>query len=59
MFTRDGVDYEFHHLEIPTQEKRAGERFCARFGMYTSDSDCGVGRVQWHRFNVDSPLDRL
>jgi len=27
--------------------------------MYTSDSNCGLIRVQWHRFEQDSPLDPL
>ena len=40
MFTHDGVTYEFHHLGIPTNEVRPGERFSAKFGMYTSDSNC-------------------
>ncbi|HEX5235233.1 MAG TPA: hypothetical protein VFW25_07890 [Silvibacterium sp.] len=56
---RDGVSYEFHHLGIPSQEIRAGERFSAKFGMYTSDSECGLARVQWHRFEPESPLDPL
>jgi hypothetical protein len=27
--------------------------------MYTSDSECGLARVQWHRFESESPLDVL
>jgi hypothetical protein len=27
--------------------------------MHTSDSECGLARVQWHRFAPDSPLDPL
>jgi hypothetical protein len=59
MFVRDGVTYEFHHLGIPTQETKPGERFSASFGMHTSDSECGLARVQWHRFDGESPLDPL
>lgn len=59
MFARDGVTYEFHHMGIPTSEEKPGERYSARFGMYTSDSDCGIARVQWHRFESDSPVHLL
>lgn len=59
MFIRDRVTYEFHHLGIPTAEIRAGERYSARFGMYTSDSECQLARVQYHRFDPDSHLHPL
>jgi hypothetical protein len=35
---------------VPTTEARANERYSARFKMYTSDSECGLARLQWHRF---------
>ncbi len=59
MFSREGITYEFHHLGIPTDEVRPGERYSARFGMYTSDSDCRLLHVQWHRFTADSSLDPM
>lgn len=59
MFVRNGIEYEFHHLGIPTVEPRSGERYSVKFGMYTSDSDCGIARIQWHRFTADSCLDPL
>jgi hypothetical protein len=59
MFQRDGVRYEFHHLGLPTSEARANERYSSSFKMYTSDSECGVVRVQWHRFEPDSSLHPL
>ena len=59
MFIRNGVQYTFHHLGIPTREVKPDERYSARFGMYTSDSSCSVIRVQWHRFEPDSCLDPL
>lgn len=57
--TVNGVMSVFHHLGIPTSEKRPGERFSEKFGMYTSDSACTVMRVQWHRFTPNSPLHPL
>ena len=59
MFEREGIVYEFHHLGVPSNEVRPNERYSDRFAMYTSDSDCALIHVQWHRFNPDSPLDPL
>jgi hypothetical protein len=59
MFTREGVTYEFHHMGIPTLEPRAGERYSAQFRMYTSDADCALMRVQYHRFEEGSTLHEL
>jgi hypothetical protein len=59
MFQRDGILYELHHVGLPTNEMRPNERYNAQFGMYTSESDCRFVRVQWHRFNSDSPLHPL
>jgi hypothetical protein len=46
----------FHHMGVPTTEVHPGERYSAKFGMYTSDSPCRMLRIQWHRFEHDSPL---
>ncbi|GGY22643.1 hypothetical protein GCM10011289_28140 [Paludibacterium paludis] len=59
MFMRNGVTYEFHHLGIPTTEVRPGERYSAMFGMYTSDADSRLVRVQYHRYEPSSPLPEL
>lgn len=59
MFIRDGVTYEFHHLGIPTAEAKPGERYSERFGLYTSDAATSLIRIQWHRFEAESPLDPL
>jgi hypothetical protein len=55
----NGIEAVFHHLGIPTTEVKPGERFSARFGMYTSDGECEHVRIQWHRFEPDSPLHPL
>ena len=44
---------------IPTTEPRPGERFNEQLGLYTSDSDCKTLRIQWHRFEPNSPLHPL
>jgi hypothetical protein len=55
----NGMKASFHHLGIPTVDRRPGERFSERFGMYTSDSDCRTLRIQWHRFESTSRLHPL
>lgn len=59
MFVKKGIEYTFHHLGIPTIEKMPYERYSAMFGMYTSNSDSKLLRIQWHRFDETSPLDPL
>ena len=59
MFEKKGVDYEFHHMGIPTLEKMPGEHYSSMFGMYTSDSTARLLRIQWHRFDETSPLHPL
>ncbi|HEX3660073.1 MAG TPA: hypothetical protein VHU89_01495 [Acidobacteriaceae bacterium] len=55
----NGSEATFHHMGIPTTEPKPGERFSERFGMYTSDSGCKAVRIQWHRFEKNSPLHSL
>jgi len=57
MFTRNGVQYEFHHLGVPTHDVKPNERYNSQFGIYTSDSGCGLVRIQWHRFDPESCLN--
>jgi hypothetical protein len=52
----NGVQCSFHHLGIPTIEKKPGERYSPLFDMFTSDSDCESMRIQWHRFGPASSL---
>lgn len=55
----NGVGCVFHHLGIPTTEKKQGERYSEPFGLYTSDSSCKTMRIQWHRFEPDSSMHPL
>jgi hypothetical protein len=57
--SKDDLTYEFHHIGIPTREVRDGERYSPLLRMYTSDDACGTAKVQWHRFETDSPIHPL
>lgn len=56
---RNGVTYSLHHVGIPTDKVRQGERNAASVGMWTSDDLTGPLPVQWHRFTKDSTLHHL
>lgn len=51
--------YIFHHIGIPTTEKRESERYSPTFKMYTSGGENPDYRIQWHRFEEDCPLHPL
>ncbi len=55
---QSGMRYEFHHMGIPTSEKKEGEIYSAVVGMYTTDHP-GSFKIQWHRFDPESPLHPL
>ncbi|WED43486.1 VOC family protein [Legionella cardiaca] len=51
--------YEYHHMGIPTTIPREGERYSSTFKMYTSGGENSEYRIQYHRFEPDSPLHPL
>ncbi len=52
---KPGIDYQFHHMGIPTEEVRPNEIYSPAAKMYTSDNP-GNFRIQWHRFTPESTL---
>jgi hypothetical protein len=50
---------KYHHLGIPTAESRPGERYLAEYGMYVSGYDTSPYRIEWMRFEEDSPVPEL
>jgi hypothetical protein len=51
--------YEYHHLGIPTAERREGERYTPEFKMWSSGYEGTEFRVQWMRFEADCALHPL
>ncbi len=49
----------YHHLGIPTTESRPGERHLPEFGMHVSGYDTSPFRIEWMRFDPDSPMPDL
>ncbi|AXA34410.1 MULTISPECIES: helicase [Francisella] len=52
------MKYQYHHIGIPITEPRDGERYSPTMDMYTSGGE-KPGRVQYHRFGPNCPLDKL
>lgn len=49
----------FHHLGLPTTDRREGEVFLAEFGMHVTPLRDDPFRIQWMRLGDDSPLPWL
>jgi hypothetical protein len=52
------ITYEYHHMGIPTDIPRPTEKYSSTFKMHTTDGN-NKFRIQWHRFEEDSPLHPL
>jgi hypothetical protein len=49
----------FHHLGIPTQTPREGERYIEHLKFYVSGYETSPYGVEWMRFDPDCPLPEL
>ena len=50
---------KYHHLGIPTSQKRPGEVFLEKFRVYVSGFESSPYGIEWMRFAEDSPLPEL
>ena len=49
----------FHHIGIPTDQKRPDEEYLENFRMYVSGFETSPFGVEWMRFENDCPLPDL
>jgi len=49
----------FHHVGIPTAERRPGEVYLPEFGMYVSGFEESPYGIEWMRFEPGSPIPHL
>jgi hypothetical protein len=49
----------YHHLGIPTTERRPDERYLPDFGVHVSGYDTSPFRIEWMRFEESCPLPEL
>lgn len=50
---------KYHHLGIPTDNLREGERYLERFKMHVSGYENSPYGIEWMRFEPDCPLPKL
>jgi hypothetical protein len=51
--------WQYHHLGLPTNEKKPGERYLPQLKLYVSGfNTCPFG-IEWMRFDQDSPITEL
>jgi hypothetical protein len=49
--------WKYHHLGIPTTEKREDENYLPQFKLYVSGFPTSPFGVEWMRYEPDSPID--
>jgi len=49
----------FHHFGVPTNEQHEGEMYIAGAKVYTTDPEAHPYRVEFLRFEEDSPMHEL
>jgi len=53
------MDLKYHHLGIPTLEKKPGETYLPAFKMYVSGYEASRFGIEWLRFEPGCPLPEL
>ncbi|NQY05271.1 MAG: hypothetical protein HRT68_03445 [Flavobacteriaceae bacterium] len=48
--------WKYHHMGIPTKEKRVGERYISHLKFYVSGFETSPFGIEWMRFEEDSPM---
>lgn len=51
--------WKYHHIGIPTQEKKKGERYLAAYKFYVSGFPDSPFGVEWMRFEEDCKMPSL
>jgi hypothetical protein len=51
--------WRFHHVGIPTGERRTGERYLPELKFFTSGFERSPFGIEWMRFDKDCPLPEL
>ena len=50
---------KYHHLGIPTKDKKPGERYIPHLKMYVSGYESSSYNIEWMRFDPDCPTPEL
>jgi hypothetical protein len=55
--SKNGMRY--HHIGIPTNEKKSGEKYLEQYKFYVSGFDTSEYGIEWMRFEEDSPISDI
>ena len=55
----DIAELRYHHLGVPTKIKREGETYLEKFKVYVSGYDTSPYKIEWMRYEEDSPINDL
>ncbi len=50
---------KYHHIGIPTTERRTGERLVEGYATYVSGFETSEYGIEWMRFEADAPIPEL
>lgn len=51
--------WRYHHLGVPTNERKEGEQYLPQFKFYVSGFDTSPYGIEWMRIEPDSPIHEL
>jgi hypothetical protein len=51
--------WRYHHIGIPTEKPRPGERYLEQYKMYVSGFETSPYGIEWIRFEPGSPISEL
>jgi len=51
--------WRYHHVGIPTETQREGERYLEEYKMYVAGFDRSPYGIEWMRFEKGSPISEL
>jgi len=51
--------WRYHHMGIPTDKPRPGERYLEQYKVYVSGFETSPYGIEWMRFEPDSPISEL
>jgi hypothetical protein len=58
-FAISKMGMRFHHVGIPTTEKKPNEKYLEQYKFYVSGFDTSEYGIEWMRFEKDSPVAEI
>lgn len=58
-FAISKLGMRFHHIGIPTTEKKPNEKYLEQYKFYVSGFDTSEYGIEWMRFEKDSPISEI